>query len=142
MSHFQDILDKRIDEVEPPKLLPDGTYVGIIDKDFEPITSQQGNDGAAFSIRLVKPFRGVDDAALSEAGGCANRVLTHRIYVTEQSDHFLRQFLEHLGIDTSVSFRQGLSEVRGKQLLVQVGQTLTKSTDPRMINIVKQTARV
>lgn len=145
MSAFSEVLNKRAKDIEPPKALPPGTYLGIVDGPFVEVKSQEKQTpGAQFTFRLLQPINVPDSDALATAGGCANKTVRHTFYVTENSEHFLKAFLtDHLGIEEGdKTIAELLSEAPGKQVAVQLRNTLTKGNDPRVIHVVEGTARV
>lgn len=145
MSSLTDVLNKRARDIDAPKALPPGTYLGIVDGNFTEVQSQEKRTpGAQFMIRLLQPINVSDDKALAEAGGCVGKTVRHTLYVTENSEFFLKSFLvDHLGIDEGdKTIAELLSEAPGKQVGVVLRNTLSKGTEPRLIHIVEGTVKV
>ncbi len=120
---FASILDKPATEIEPPKLMPVGTYVGVvqglprIDK-----SSKKQTEFVEFTIKYLQPTEDVDAEALAEAGGVAEKTIKATFYITENSAFMLKEFLKNLGLepDEEGSLRACLDQTTGKQLLFSV----------------------
>lgn len=142
MATFEEILAKKWDDIEPPKALPEGSYLGIVDGPYIQVKSQEKQTpGFQFNIKLVSPFQVDDMKALQEAGGCAGKTVRHTIYVSENNEHFLKQFLEGaLGINGSGKpLLEALAEAPGRQCVVNLKHTMTRprgGEEARLIHIV------
>jgi|SRR5215467_10539759 len=143
MASLDEILNKRLEDIEPPKALPPGTYLGIVEGDAERIESRDKHTpGFRFQLRLIRDLDVADQAALAAAGGCAGQTRRYDMYVTEKSQWFLSQFLqEHLGIDKKLTILEALSHVAGKEVGVVIRNTLSSGTSPRLIDIVAGTIK-
>lgn len=131
MTNFTDILNKPSSSIEPPKPIPPGTYLGLIDgqPEFAKIGKNQ-TDCVNFKVKLAQAQEDVDQVALAEALTRADGVsknlsdirLNIRQFLTEDSVWRLKQFLtDHLGIDdTGKTLGQTIPEAMGKQVLLTV----------------------
>lgn len=101
MASFQDILNKKADEVEKPKPLPPGTYLGVVSglPEFGEI-GQNKTPVANLKIKLLSAGEDVDQDALKEINGWQGKEIRHRLFLTEDAAWRVKQFLEeHLGLD-------------------------------------------
>lgn len=146
MANFQDILNKKASDIEPPKALPVGSYIGVVEGQFEQVTAQTGTPGFKFKYRLMQPMDDVDQAALAEAGGCQGKVVGHTHYVSDGNEFFFKQFLtEHLKIEEGdKSIGEMLAETQGKQLVVVLKHMASQRdpANPTIIHVVERTAAV
>lgn len=152
MANFQDILNKPASAIEPPKPIPPGTYLGIVDgqPEFAKIGKNQ-TDCVNFKVKLVQAQEDVsqDDlqTALTRADGVAKSLgdikLTVRQFLTEDSVWRLKQFLvDHLGIeDDGKSLGQMIPETMGKQVLLTIGHRPSED-GTQVFTDVKGTAKV
>jgi hypothetical protein len=141
---FNAILDKRLDEIEAPTLLPRGTYLAtIIDVNPDVVSREKKTPGVEFTFKLVNPIFVSDQQALIDAGGCDGREVKYSYWLTENSAFMLRNFLvHHVGIEMADrSLRQAIGEARGRQVGVQLQHTLTKGNEPRQIHFVETTLK-
>jgi hypothetical protein len=146
MSTFQDILSMPMDDIKPPKPLPIGEYIGLIDG--SPEVTQRGknnNHCVVFPIRLAQPVR-VDQLALTEAldGKALTDVkLNYTLWLTPDSVHRLKSFLvDHLGIEAG-NLNEAISQAPGKQLMVSIGHYVSsrEGEAPRVGMEIKATAK-
>lgn len=140
MASFADILNKKVDEVERPKPLPAGTYLGIVEGLPDIGTIGQNNTPKAdIKIKLLQAEDDVDQDALKELGDRFPGIsLRHRLFLTEDSAWRVKQFLEdHLGLDgTGKTLGELFNEAAGNQVKVVVkhrpsqdGQTIFAEID-------------
>ena len=146
MVAFQDILSMPLDDIKPPKPLPIGEYLGLIDG--VPEITQRGknnNHCVVFPIRLAQPVR-VDPGALTEAldGKSLSDVkLNHTLWLTPDSVHRMKAFLvDHLGIEAK-NLQEAIGQAPGKQLMVSIGHYVTSKEGeaPRVGMEIKATAK-
>jgi hypothetical protein len=144
MSTFDDILKMRAEDVDPPKPLPPGMYLGIVDGQFSRIPpNDKGTEGATFTLKLIAPNdSSISQEELNAAGGCAGRSVQHRIYVTKDSSYFLKSFLETLGIDPKgKTIEEMMAEAPGRQLGVKLKHMITQK-DQRLIHVVDSVVKL
>ncbi|HEX4500597.1 MAG TPA: hypothetical protein VH187_05405 [Scandinavium sp.] len=145
MSTLEEILNTRAKDIEPPKALPSGTYLGIVDGMFERIESREKKTpGYRFRAKLIRPIEVADEQGLADAGGCEGKSVSIDFYVTENNKYFIKQFLvEHLGIEEGEkTILELMSESPGRQVGVVLRQQLSRGTEPRMIHVLAGTVRV
>lgn len=101
MPSFEDILDQPFEApAERPKPIPVGTYSAIV---FGPPefgeSSAKKTPQVKFTLKLTAAQDDVDEDALEEMGGIADRTVTATYYFTEGSLYRLDEFFEHCGLD-------------------------------------------
>lgn len=124
--NFSSILDQPVNEIDKPKPLPTGSYIGIVDG--IPVfgkSKQKQTDFVEFSIKPMSTKEDVDQIALADAlkgKALAEKKLRLTFYLTEDSVYRLDTFMfEHLdGIELGTSRKQAISMVPGKQVGVVI----------------------
>lgn len=151
MANFQDILSKPAANIEPPKPLPVGTYLCIIDgqPEFAKIGKEQ-TDCLNFKLKPIQAQPDVDQTALQEAlvvngapSALGDKSIRHRLFITEASIWRLKQFLvDHLGIEQGTkSLGELIPESQGRQVLVTLGHRASDDGQ-QVFTEVKATAKV
>lgn len=149
MASFEDILNTPVNEHKPPKPLPPGEYLGLIDG--QPELTQRGKNQTHCVVFPIKLMQALNQSPtfqqeLTEAleGKSLSDVrLSNTMWMTPDSAYRLGQFLnDHLGIE-GVSTREAISMSQGKQLIVTVGHyVVTREGEaPRIGMEIKSTAR-
>jgi hypothetical protein len=141
---FAEILDQPVNEIEAPKALPIGTYIGIIDGQPEFVKlGQNQTDAVQFNIKPLQAVK-VDERQLDEVlngASLSDKKIQHTVWLTNDSKYRMKQFLvDHLGIPES-SFRQMIPEAMGKQVVVELAHKNSQD-GTRIYNVVKSTAHV
>ena len=124
--NFGAILDTPSQEIERPKPLPQGTYTCVInglprmDK-----SAKKGTEFVEFNLNILAAGEDVDEDALSEMGGIANKSTRITFYLTENSVWRLKKFLaEDLQIEKDdVTLRQMIGMALGRQVLAHIKHT-------------------
>lgn len=124
--NFGAILDTPSQEIERPKPLPQGTYTCVInglprmDK-----SAKKGTEFVEFNLNILAAGEDVDEDALSEMGGIANKSTRITFYLTENSVWRLKKFLaEDLQIEEDdVTLRQMIGMAPGRQVLAHIKHT-------------------
>lgn len=101
MASFQDILNKKADEVERPKPLPAGTYTGVVSglPEFGEV-GQNKTPVANLKIKILDAGDDVDQDALNEVKDWRGKEVRHSLFLTEDAAWRVKQFLEdHLGLN-------------------------------------------
>ncbi len=122
MTNFSDILNTKTDDIERPKPLPVGTYLGIVSgaPEIAPI-GQKATLAAKYQIKLLAPQEDVDRDALSEMGGIGERSVSLTLFLTADAAWRAKEFLENCGIDTSgKTLGETLTEAPGRQIYVKL----------------------
>jgi len=121
--NFGSLLDKRPDEIEKPKPLPEGSYLWVVqgmprmDK-----SSKKQTEFVEFTLKCLQAGDDVDKEALAEIlGDKSLGEVTQRAtyYLTDNSLWRLKEFLEHCGIDMdeSESLRIAIEETPNCQVV-------------------------
>lgn len=134
MSSFSDILDRRPDEIERPKPLPQGTYRAIVKGMYEEvISSQKKTPGVKFQFQIVSAGDDVDQEALNEWSQrkdgstrvLSDATLSTTFWVTEGAAFMLTDFLTNLGLldedgkrEDGASMRAVLSETPNCEVML------------------------
>lgn len=147
MTSFQQILSTRLEDIKPPKNIPPGEYMGVIDALYE-VVERGGTEVVQFPVRLTQSVN-ADPIELSKA--LNGRQLTdirlnHDIWrPTEPAGKYkLKVFLhDHLGIEQGLSIGEALSQTQNRPLIVTLSHDLSKTPgDERVFLRIKQTAHV
>lgn len=145
MASFQDILSKPMNEIEPPKALPTGTYLCIVDG--QPEIAQKGKNQnwcVTFTLRPVQAQQDVDPSALADTlkgATLSDKRLRHMLWVTDDAVWRLKQFLtDHLGIEAS-NVQEAIPMSMGKQVYVTIGHRPSEDGSQIFADI-KATAKV
>lgn len=144
MANFQDILNKPIDDIKAPSALPTGTYLCIIDGPAEigPIGKKE-TPAAVINFKPVQPQADVDQQLLQTAldgSSLTDKKIRFTLWLTDDSAYRAKQFLiDHLAIPKD-SLGVMLSNVQGKQVLVNIGHR-TDGNPPQVYMDVRSTAR-
>ncbi len=125
---FESILDMPSSEVERPKPLPVGSYVGVVqgqprmDK-----SSKKGTEFVEFTIKLLQALDDVNSDKLEEMGGIGDKSVKATYYLTENSVWRLKDFLDHCEAgDNDMTLGQRVSETPGKSITVKIRHELTQ----------------
>lgn len=131
MNTFTSILDRPSNTIEPPKLLPVGTYLWAVKgQPREDKSTKQQTDFVEFTLQLLQVGEDVDqqefDAALTNASTGEKKALgditmKNTYYITEAAAYRLTEFLDHCGAgDDTMSPRQRMSMTPGCQVLASI----------------------
>ncbi len=98
-TNFEDILNRSVDDIKPPPMLPEGTYLCVVQGLPEQIeSSKKKTPGLRFKLQVVQPLEDVDPAELlTFEGGVSGKIVNLDQWVTEDSLFMLKQFVEHCG---------------------------------------------
>lgn len=149
MASFQDILNQQQGTIEPPKPLPVGTYLCVVDgiPEITKIGKNQ-TDAVVFKLKPMQPRDDVDQEALQNAltvngtpVALSEKSIRHTLFGTEAAIWRLQEFLQHCDLPDGVPLGQNLNSAMGKQVLVTLGHRA--SDDGKQIFAeVKATAKV
>lgn len=139
--NFDNILNKRMEDIESPQPMPAGTYRGIISAppsqdEFER-TNEDGSKTKVgvlvLSVAIQEATAGVDEELLAKAGGTRRRdgkpkEVQMRYYLEEDNLHRIKKLLKSCGINVP-SLGAGLVELPGREVLVDL-QVQQGKNDP------------
>lgn len=125
-ASFQDILNTPGSAIKPPKALPVGEYISVVDGQPE-ITKlgQKQTNAVIFPLKPMQAKESVDKNLLVEAldgKALQDKKIRHTIFVTPDSKYRLKQFLvDHLGLDADTPLGQLIPQAMGRQVVVTIG---------------------
>jgi|HubBroStandDraft_4_1064222.scaffolds.fasta_scaffold50959_1 hypothetical protein len=120
-ANFRAILSQKTDEVERPRALADGHYIGVI-KTHE--FGQSSNKKTPFCRWILTPEEETSDVPEGANAGIdfSKREVRKDFYITPAAIYRLSDALDAvLGKQNGRSFDERLPEVRGLRVLFQVG---------------------
>lgn len=144
MPNFEDILNRSVDDIKPPPLLPEGTYLCVVQGLPEQIeSSRKKTPGLRFKLQVVQALEDVDPDELQNIeGGVIGKILNMDQWVTEESLFMLKQFVEHCGaLEEGASLSACIDNVPNSSVLAFV-QHDTDDTSKRTFAKIKRTAPV
>jgi hypothetical protein len=143
---FSDALDRKLEEIKRPPVLPAGHYIWQITKhpeidEFESSKTGGTFERVTFNLACVAASDDVDPDDLANYGnvqGAGNRKTflfsnsPDDKAAFERSEFNLRRFLGHCGVDETLSFSEALAASVGQQFLGE----LTHRPDPNDPEII------
>lgn len=142
---FSDSLDRKLEEIQRPPNPPIGTYQWAVEKTpaYEEFTSKAGDgfEKLTFLLSCVEATDDVDPDDLAAYGNVQGMKQRKQFFfptgddkATEyaRSEFNLRRFLDHLGIDETLSLGEAINACVGSQCLAE----LTHRPDPNDDEIV------
>jgi len=142
---FEDILNQPLADIQAPKALPIGTYLGIIDGQAEFVKlGQNQTDAVQLNIKPIRAIK-VDEKQLAEVlngADLSDKKIRHRLFITNDSKHRLKAFFEdHLGLPGGLTVKQAVAESMGKQVVIELGHQ-SSADGTQIYNSIKSTANV
>lgn len=125
-ANFSDVLDKPSAEIERPVPLPAGQYIcAIVGLPRHDKSSKKQTPFVEFTARVLQAGDDVDQEALAEMGGLAEKTIKLTYYLTENSVYRLKEFLfDDLGLeDDGGSLRPKLEQTAGCQFMATIKHT-------------------
>ena len=125
MLNFQDILNQPAKDIEKPKPLPVGTYLCIVNgpAEFpEKGIGQKETPAAILQLRPLQAREDVDQQALADAGGLAEKSIRHTLWLSKDAQWRTKEFRTHCGLDVEngATLGQLFSEIPNRRLYVQL----------------------
>jgi len=130
-TNFEDILNRSIDDIKPPPMLPEGTYLCVVQGLPEQIeSSRKKTPGLRFKLQVVQPLEDVDPAELlAFEGGVAGKIIHLDQWVTEDSLFMLKQFVEHCGaLEEGTSMSACIDNVPNSSVLAFIKHETSEET--------------
>jgi len=141
MDAFADILNKPSGEAPKPQALPSGTYLTVVDGPFKSNkVGKDQTDTVDFSLKVLQVMEANAEEAAAIPDGIPGKTIFARFFITDAALYRLDEFLEHLGIEKGLPYKQALAECPGKTVVVNLGQR-PSSDGTRMFNEVKSYAK-
>jgi hypothetical protein len=146
---FEDILSMPIADIKPPKPLPAGEYLALIESHEVTEKGKNKNHCVIFSIRPTQalnqdPTFQQDLIDALEGKNLRDRKLSHTLWLTPDAAYRLRIFLiDHLGLEDVSNLKHALSMVSGKELIVTIGHYVStrEGEAPQVGMEIKATAK-
>jgi hypothetical protein len=143
LASFEEIMRRPASEFKAPEAYPVGQYHCLVDGPPETgKSSQKGTDYLRFKLKILKPYKGVDEALAAEMQ-LPGKTIQHDFYITDGATYRLSEFLrDDLGIEIEGKpMDQAVAEAPGKQLLVTLKHELSQD-NKRTFHRVASTAHV
>lgn len=129
MPNFQEILNEQAASIKPPKPIPMGNYLCLVDGTIEYAAQGKNNNPAAI-VRL-KPIQAMPDVdqhdlmTALDGQSLGDRVLRNSFWMTHDAKHHFTRFLiDALGIEPGTKTVGELAnEAPGKQVICTVVHT-------------------
>lgn len=118
MVDFTNLLEKKIDDVEAPVLLPQGTYLMTIAQYKTGESAQKKTPYVEFELKVVSPVEVEDQESLAKVKNLQDKTLKTQFYLSEDALFRLKDFLTKTGLPVEGrSFNEILSEIAGAQVV-------------------------
>lgn len=145
-ASFQDILNTTAANIKPPKALPVGEYICVVDSqpEFTKVGQKQTN-AVDFMMKPMQAKESVNkDQLIESLDGKAlqDKRIRHRVFVTPDSKFRIKQFLvDHLGLDADQPIGMLIPQAMGRQVVVTIGHRAAEDGST-IYQEVKSTAHV
>lgn len=118
MVNFTSLLDKRLDDVEAPALLPQGSYIMTIAGYRTGESAKKKTPYVEFDLKISSAMDDVDQEELAKVKNLQDKTLKTQFYLNEDALFRLKDFCKKTGVPTEgKSFTEILSEIAGAQLI-------------------------
>lgn len=118
MVDFTSLLEKKLDDVEAPALLPQGSYVMTIAGYRTGESAKKKTPYVEFDLKISSAMDDVDQEELAKVKNLQDRTLKTQFYLNEDALFRLKDFCKKTGVPTEgKSFTEILSEIAGAQLI-------------------------
>jgi hypothetical protein len=157
MPDFNQALNRQMSAVEPPKMIPPGTYTAMVTKIPDMETSPDGRwDFLTFNLRLTASMEDVDPESLADYGGIGSHSNTRRRFLFDKGttqeaqvafDRTLfdvkRFLVDHLKCATEeTSLKEGLNNAVNQPCIVTMKWRADKNDPQIMYSEVSKTAPI
>lgn len=118
MVDFTSLLEKRLDDVEAPALLPQGSYIMTIAGYRTGESAKKKTPYVEFDLKISSAMDNVDQEELAKVKNLQDKTLKTQFYLNEDALFRLKDFCKKTGVPTEgKSFTEILSEIAGAQLI-------------------------
>lgn len=118
MVDFTSLLDKRLDDVEAPALLPQGSYIMTVAGYRTGESAKKKTPYVEFDLKISSAMDDVDQEELAKVKNLQDKTLKTQFYLNEDALFRLKDFCKKTGVPTEgKSFTEILSEIAGAQLI-------------------------
>jgi hypothetical protein len=141
MDAFADILNKPSGEAPKPQALPSGTYLTVVDGPYRAnkVGADQ-TDVVDFQLKILQVMEANQDEITAVPDGVPGKTIFARFFITEKALYRLDDFLERLGIEKGLPYKEALGQCPGKSVVVNLGQRPSPDSS-RMFNEIKSYAK-
>lgn len=152
-KRFSDALDKKLDEFERPKILPEGYYHWtIVKSDVSEIRTKDGRvlDSVSFLCRAAHAVDVIDEDALAEFGDVSSGLSNKQFMIPdgeEQPNEYagamfrLRQFLETCGADPDVELGEQMATSADLEFIGELAHRPDKNDPSIVYTEIKRTLK-
>lgn len=118
MVDFTSLLEKKLDDVEAPALLPQGSYIMTIAGYRTGESAKKKTPYVEFDLKISSAMDDVDQEELAKVKNLQDKTLKTQFYLNEDALFRLKDFCKKTGVPTEgKSFTEILSEIAGAQLI-------------------------
>lgn len=126
MQNFNELLNKPVGTVEPPKPVPTGNWFVLIQKAEFGKSQQKQTPYIELTCVLQQPGPDVDPVQLQAFGDFAGKTVRDTFYLTEDSLFRFDQFLTNVMGFTGMSINQAVAQLAGKAYVAQITHQMGK----------------
>lgn len=121
-ANFGAILDKPVDDVKAPPLLPVGTYLCVVQGlPRQDKSSQKKTEFVEYTLKVLEAKGDVGPDELEQIGGVMDKTIKATYYLTPEAGFMLKNFLYNdLLLEPSETMRPDLERAMGNQVLVKI----------------------
>lgn len=137
---FSKLLSTNMDQVEKPKPLPAGTYLGHIAKyEFGEVNNEKKTPYCRVFLTLSAPGPDVEQSALDEAKiDLSKRQMRRDYYLSDDAIYRLKEMLASVGVDTrGRSFGEAIPDILNAPVIIEVSQRNGGDDGTTIFNDVK-----
>lgn len=118
MVDFTSLLEKKLDDVEAPALLPQGSYIMTVAGYRTGESAKKKTPYVEFDLKISSAMDDVDQEELAKVKNLQDKTLKTQFYLNEDALFRLKDFCKKTGVPTEgKSFTEILSEIAGAQLI-------------------------
>lgn len=138
-TNLSSILDRPATDFVAPPPLPAGGYHCVVTGLPEQIeSSKKKTPGFRFTLTPVAVDEDVDATELEAIGGLEGKTIRNDMWVTENSVFMLREFLEHMGIESEgKSLGAMIDECPNREVMVYMRQEPVEGRDAMRAVVAK-----
>lgn len=118
MVDFTSLLEKKLDDVEAPALLPQGSYIMTVAGYRTGESAKKKTPYVEFDLKISSAMDDVDQEELAKVKNLQDKTLKTQFYLNEDALFRLKDFCKKTSVPTEgKSFTEILSEIAGAQLI-------------------------
>jgi hypothetical protein len=126
MANFEDILNRKAEDIKPPVTLPMGSYhTVVVGMPEQGKSSKKKTDFLKFTHRVVGPLGDVDPDAIAEFESdgetIAGQEIENTFYFTDKAIFMFKEFVENCGVDVAgKTVAEWVEEVPNSEVVVHI----------------------